>query len=165
MPLPLLARPLRQRLSQRRQHRRPNRARRRCRRCRCSGNVSRSSAVDVLPAEPAFVAHEVPLRLRIRPRPQAVDVVLVLIDVDAATGAAAGADAVGALQPPDALLVQEVLAAQRADRAEVDHVAGQLVVARLAGEDVDLFVRAAADDLQLRRAADLAREPHAAACT
>ena len=55
------------------------------------------------------------------------------------------------LQVPDALLVEEVLAAQRADRAEVDDVAGQLVLQRLAGEDVDLGVVAAVDDLQLGR--------------
>ena len=85
-------------------------------------------AVHVLPAEPAFVAHEVPLRLRIRPRPQAVDVVFVLIDVDAAARAAIGADAVRRLQPPHALLVQKILAAQCADRAQVDHVAASLLL-------------------------------------
>ena len=50
----------------------------------------------------------------------------------------------GVLQVPDALLVEEVLAAERADRAEIDDVAGQLVFQRLAGEDVDLRVMAAA---------------------
>ena len=57
------------------------------------------------------------------------------------------------LQVPDALLVEEILAAQGADGAEIDDVAGQLVVERLAGEDVDLGVIAAVDDLQfgLRR--------------
>ena len=37
-----------------------------------------------------------------------------------------------------------------------------LLLHGLAGKDVDLLVRAAVDDLQLGRAADLAREPHAA---
>ena len=55
------------------------------------------------------------------------------------------------LQEPDALLVEEVLAAQRADRAQIDDVAGQLVVERLAGKDVDLGVVPRSDDLQLRR--------------
>ena len=53
------------------------------------------------------------------------------------------------LQEPDPLLVEEVLVAQRADRAEVDDVAGQLVVQRMAGKDVDLVVAAAIDDQQL----------------
>ena len=102
-------------------------------------------AVDVLPAEAAFVAHEVALRPAGFARLEAIDAVFVLVDVDAAAGAAVGADALGRLQPPDALLVEEVLAAQGADRAEVDDVARELVVARVAGEDVDLFVRAAVD--------------------
>ena len=50
------------------------------------------------------------------------------------------------------MLVEEILAAQGPDRAEIDDVAGQLVVERLAGEDVDLGVVAAVDDLQLGRA-------------
>ncbi len=76
-------------------------------------------AVDVLPAEAAFVAHEVALRHRVRPRRQAIELVFVLIDVDAATGAAAWADALGRLQPPDALLVQEIRRTERPDRADV----------------------------------------------
>src|SRR5437660_46488 len=84
-----------------------------------------------------------------RPRPQPVDNVLVAIGPDAAAGAAVGANAPLRLEEPDALLVQEVLAAQGADRTQIDDVAGQLVVARLAGEDVDLGVVAAVDDLQL----------------
>ena len=51
------------------------------------------------------------------------------------------------LQKPDALLVKELLAAQGPDRADVDDVAGQLVVDRFAGEDVDLGVMAAAGRL------------------
>ena len=69
------------------------------------------------------------------------------------------------LHEPDALLVQKVLVAQRPDRAQIDHVARQLVVQRIAGEDVDLFVAAAIDDHQLAGAGDLAGEAHAAACT
>src|SRR5262249_6180916 len=64
---------------------------------------------------------------------------------------------------PDALLVEEVLAAQRADRAEIDDVGGQLVIERIAGEDVNLGMMAAVCDLQLGLAADLAREADAAA--
>ena len=67
------------------------------------------------------------------------------------------------LHEPDALLVEKVLVSQGADRAKIDHVARHLVFQRIAGKDVDLFVAAAIDDHQLARAADLAREPHAAA--
>ena len=55
------------------------------------------------------------------------------------------------LQVPDALLVEEVLAAQRADRAEIDDVAGELVLQRPAGKDVDLLVVAAAGHHAVRR--------------
>src|SRR5205085_2806415 len=66
------------------------------------------------------------------------------------------------LEEPDALLVQEVLAAQGPDRAQIDDIAGQLVVHRLAGEDVDLFAVAAVGDHQFAAAADFAREADAA---
>jgi hypothetical protein len=93
---------------------------------------------------------------------QAIEDIVVLIDIDAATRAATGTDAVFGFQPPDALLVQEVLAAQRTNRTEVDHVAGEFIVARVTREDIDLFVSSAADDLQFGRSTDLARESHAA---
>ena len=56
------------------------------------------------------------------------------------------------LEQPDALLEEEILVEQRPDRAEVDDVAGEFVVERLAGEDVDLFLVPAAIDEQLARA-------------
>src|SRR5205085_863519 len=118
--------------------------------------------VDVVVTQPAVVAHEMPLGLGIDPGTQAVDDVLVAVEVDAAAGGTVGANAVFRLEVPDAVLVQEVLAAQGPDRAQVHNVAGQLVVEGLAGEDVDFRVVAAVDDLQLRLAADLAREAHAA---
>ena len=65
-------------------------------------------------------------------------------------------------QVPDPLLIEEVARAQRSDRAEIDHIAGQLVIDRPAREDVDFGLVAALHDLQLARAADFAREPHAA---
>ena len=64
------------------------------------------------------------------------------------------------LQPPDALLVEEILAAQRPDRAQIDDVARQFVVAGLARKNVDFLVAAAVDHLQFRRSADFAREPY-----
>ena len=64
-------------------------------------------------------------------------------------------------EEPDPLLVQEVLVEQGPDRAEVDDVAGQRVVDRLAGEDVDLGVIAAPHHLELAGLGDLAGEPDA----
>ena len=64
------------------------------------------------------------LRLRIEARPEAIDDVLILVHEDAATGAATGADALMRSQIPYPLLVQEILAAQSADRAKIDDVAG-----------------------------------------
>ena len=54
---------------------------------------------------------------------------------------AAGADAAVPPHEPDPLLVQKILVAQRPDRAEIDHVARELVVQREAGHDVDFLVR------------------------
>src|SRR5262249_11139913 len=74
-----------------------------------------------------LVANEVPLRLRVGARTQPIDDVLVGIDVNAATGAASRADTVGGFQIPDALLVKEILATERADRAEIDDIAREFV--------------------------------------
>src|SRR5436305_3369593 len=112
----------------------------------------------ILPAESTLVAHEAALRLWIFTRLQPIQNIFVLIDRDAATRTAVGADTVLRLQPPDALLIQEIFTAQRAHRTKVDHIAGQFVIARFTGKDVDLFMRSTADDLHFRRAADLARE-------
>ena len=76
------------------------------------------------------------LRFGIFPWPQAVNDVLVGIQMDAAAGAAIGADAIGVFQVPDPLLIKEILAAQGADRANIDDVARQVVVARLARKNV-----------------------------
>ena len=65
-------------------------------------------------------------------------------------------------QLPGARLVAERLGGQRADRAEVDHVARQLGVDRLADEGDDLGVLAAADEAELHHAGDLLAEAHAA---
>src|SRR5205085_5973728 len=88
--------------------------------------------VDVVVAEPALVAHEVALRLRVVARPEAVDDALVAVAINTAPRRAVGADALFRLEVPDAVLVQEVLAAQRPDRTEVHDIPRQLVVERLA---------------------------------
>ena len=86
--------------------------------------------------------------------------VLTLIHVNAAPRAAIRAHTVGRLQPPNALLVEEVFAAERTNGAQINHIPGQLVVARLTRKDIDLRVIPAADHLKLCCATDLAREPH-----
>ncbi len=78
------------------------------------------------------------------------------------TGAAQVADAVAALEPPNAFLVQEVLAAQGTDWAEVDNITRQFVIARLAREYFDFFHATATDHMQFAGAADFARKAHTA---
>src|SRR5436190_19490403 len=118
--------------------------------------------IHVVITETPQITHEMALSFRILARPKSVDDVLVGVQVDAAAGAAIGANAVRVLEIPDTLLVKEVLAAQGANGADVNNVAGQLVVARLAGKDIDLRMIAAVNDLQFGRATDLAREANAA---
>ena len=119
--------------------------------------------VDMMIAVSPFVAHPPFVDERILPRAEPIDGVLILVHQDRAAGRAAGAHVRMALHEPDPLLVEEILVAERPDRAEIDHVARHLVGQRMAGEDVDLFVAAAIGHQQLLRAADLAGEPHAAA--
>jgi len=102
-----------------------------------------------------------PAPSRVVPRAQAIDDVLVRIDVGAAPGRTAVTHAVGGLQIPDALFVEEVLAAERADRTEINDVPGELVLQRSTWENVNLFVVPATGDVQFRGAADFARESHA----
>ena len=115
--------------------------------------------MNVFPAEPPLIAHEAPLSLWVLTWLQAIEDVFVLIDADAATRAATGADTVLRVQPPDALFVQEVFAAQCADGAQIHDVACQLVIAGIAGENIDLFVGSAADDLQFGSATDFTSKP------
>src|SRR5439155_7185514 len=110
----------------------------------------------------ALVANEVALGLGVDAGPQPVDDVLVRVQMNTTTGTAIGANAVGLLQIPNALLVQEILAAQRPHGAEIDDVARQLVLQRHAGKDVNLRVVAALGDAEFRLAADFAREADAA---
>ncbi len=65
-------------------------------------------------------------------------------------------------QLPGARLVAERLRGERADRAEVDHVAGELGLDRAADERHDLGVLAAPGEAELHDAADLLAEAHAA---
>ena len=84
--------------------------------------------VDVLPPEPALVAHPPVVYPRVETRFQAVNAVFVVIDANRAPGAAPRTDRRGALQEPYPLLEQEILVQQAAHRAEVHDVALQRVV-------------------------------------
>jgi hypothetical protein len=117
--------------------------------------------VEVMPAVAALVADPPLVDVRVLARLEPVDGVLVVLGVDGAPGRAATADVGLALQEPDPLLVEEVLVAKRPHRAEIDHVPRELVVERMAREDVDLLLGAAAGDHQLSGAGNLAGEPHA----
>jgi len=77
---------------------------------------------------------------------ESIDLGVVGIDADVV---AAGRDTVDrgrALEEPDALGEEEILVEERADGAEIDDVAGELVVEGQAREDVDLVLVAAAED-------------------
>ena len=95
--------------------------------------------MQVLPTKAAFVAHEGALGLIVLAWTQAIQLIFILIGVYRAAGAAQVAHAVATLQPPYALLVQEVFAAQCTNGTQVDHVASEFVVAWFVGEDFDLF--------------------------
>src|SRR5262249_46728900 len=112
------------------------------------------SRVDVGVVEAPLVADEISLRFWILARADAVDDVLVVIDVNATAGRAAGTDALGLVQKPDALLVEEFLVRQRTDGAQVDDISGERIVDRVAGKNVDLGMMAAIGDGQFSRAGD-----------
>src|SRR6266436_3061030 len=73
--------------------------------------------VYIVKAVAAQIAHEISLGLGILTRTQAIDDVLVLVHEDAAARTAIRANAFLRLEEPDALLVEEVLAAQGTHRA------------------------------------------------
>lgn len=64
-------------------------------------------------------------------------------------------------EEPGTLLVEEVLVEQGTDRAEIHDVAGERVVNRVSGEDVDLGVVASPHDLEFTGVGDLPGEPNA----
>jgi len=73
-----------------------------------------------------------------------------------------GADAGDLLEQPDALLEEEIFIEQRADGAEIGDVAAELIVGGLPGNTSISLAVAAAIDVKLALAGDLAREAHAA---
>ena len=88
--------------------------------------------------------------------------VLVLFNPDRATDRATSTDAPVPPHEPHPLLVEKVLVGQGADGTEIDHVAGEFVVQGEARHNIDFLVGPAIGDHQLRRAADIGTEPHAA---
>jgi hypothetical protein len=121
------------------------------------------AVVDVRIAVAALVTDPPAIKLRVFPRLDSVDPILVLFDPDRAAGGAAGAYARMPLQVPHPLLVEELLVAQGAHRAVIDHIAGELVVQGETGHHVDFFVGSPADDHQFARAGNLPGKPHALA--
>gem|GEM_PF-3995234 len=103
--------------------------------------------IDVVITEPAVVAHEMALRLRIIARAQAINDILIAVQVDATAGRTIGANAVLGLEVPDAMRIEKILAAQCANRANIDHITSELVVERIARKNVDLGMIASVDDL------------------
>src|SRR5262249_61870363 len=84
------------------------------------------------------------------------------VDVDVAAAGATRADRFGRVEVPDADLKAEIAVGQRAHRADVDDVAGILVLEVAAGKEADLRVIAAIEDAELTGARDLVTETHAA---
>ena len=119
------------------------------------GVVGRLVAVPALVADPVIVDERIVAGL------EPPECAAVLLGADVAAGRAARADRVVLREEPGPLLVQEIFVEQGADRAEVDDVAGQRVVDRLAGKDVDLGMVAAPHHLELAGLGDLAGEPDA----
>ena len=115
----------------------------------------------MVPAIAAVIADPPRVDVRVFTRLETVDGVLIVLGVDRATGGAATADVGLPLHEPDTLLVEEVLVAESAHRAEVDDVAGELVVEWMAREDVDLFFTTTGRYHQLCGARNFASEPHA----
>ena len=98
----------------------------------------------------------------VQPRQDAHHLAAARVDRDVAADRIEHVDRFGLLQLPRARPVGIGLGVQRADRADVDHVAGQLRHDRMLDPGADLHVLAAAGGAQLLDAGDLAREADAA---
>ena len=118
--------------------------------------------VQMVPAVAAVVAHPPLIDVGIFARFEAVDRILIVFGENRAARGTAAAHIRLALQKPDPLLVEEVLVAQGPHRTEIDDVAGEFVVEREAGEDIDLLLRAPIDHHQFARPRHLPGKPHAA---
>src|SRR5262249_24161900 len=126
--------------------------------------VHEAEAVAPLVAEPPFIDVGVEARLEPRhaPAPRVVGASAVDVDVDVAAAGATRADRFGRVEVPDPDLKAEMAVGQGAHRADVDDVAGILVLEVAAGKEADLRVIAAIEDAELTGARDLVTETHAA---
>ena len=116
----------------------------------------------MLVGEAALVAHPVLVDLGVEAGAVALHLALVVLHVDVAAAGAAGAEAVGGGEQPDAGLEAEVAGGQCADGAEVGDAHGVGVVELTAGEGGDLGVVAALLGGQLAGTGNLVAEADAA---
>ena len=114
-----------------------------------------------LPAVADLVGDPPLVDLEVRPRLEPVHRAFVMLDPEVVAARGDAVDRRGLLEEPHPLLEEEVLVEERADRTDVRHVAGELVVEGASREDVDLLHRAAAVDDELGGAGHLAGEAHA----
>ena len=98
---------------------------------------------------PPLVAHPVVVDVGIVARLEAVDATAMVMDIDRASAFAPGADRRRAMQIPDTHAEAEIFLGKRADRTDINHVAGVLVVDGLARPVIDLVVIAAPENRQL----------------
>ena len=94
-----------------------------------------------------------------------IDLRALDLDDQVGAGRVVRAHALPARELPGARAVAERLRGDRADRAEVDHVARELGVDRVAGDGRDLGVLAAMDHAELHHAADLDCRSGRSACS
>ena len=122
--------------------------------------------------QPAFVLNDLVGISRVVADPPAVDATVVtrldavhdafvVLEEDVLSAGIDGGNGRCLLEEPNALLEKEILVQQGPHRAEIDHVARQLVVAGLAGKYVDFLAVPAAIDVQLAGPGNFAREAHA----
>jgi len=104
--------------------------------------------VDIVEAEPALVAHPFGIDRLVVARRLAINKPFAAADDRIAARGAAGADAFGFLEEPDAHLEAEILAGERADGADIDGVERVIIVEPLARMDGEGGVTAAVDEAE-----------------
>ena len=118
--------------------------------------------MHVLPRVAHLVGDPPRVDVHVGARLDAVHAALVVLDEQVVAAGGEAVDGRGLGQEPHALLEEELLVEERAHRADVGDVAGERIVERLPGEDVDHLAVAAAVHHQLVGAGHLAGEADAA---
>ena len=127
-------------------------------------------------AQPAFIAQPALVDVDIAPADRSVDLAVGcgvagnaathrasrMIDAQIAAGAAAAADRAGSLEKPDAHLESKIRAGQRANRTDIDDIAGIWIVERLIAVNGDFRSVSAIQDDDLAGLRHVARESDAA---